>query len=310
MVKSPFLLSLSTVFALLGLALLTIGIVSDNWVEYAVFRKDIIQAMNKQPDLSAKLKDAITKNPIYFSRNIGLFHVCFPDVVPSNIGSFFKLGAVCVTNTDYFPEDNVKEAYTTEQLYRFYLMRGTITAFTIGLAIIFFCLIFGFIGCWQRSASNIGVCAITMLISVLFFTGAMASWHYTLHMENRTLEMPPFYKSWEPILKQTTAFHYGWSYFASCTGIALILLGGCTMLWSYRAMKREEDKVFENKHNSYMLDMYNKPAFATPYGYATYGYAGSPYAPAPYYNPYGQQSIASGMPQMATNYGYMTYGHQ
>lgn len=32
-----------------------------------------------------RLKDNVVHNPLYFSRNYGLFLVCFPDAVPSGI---------------------------------------------------------------------------------------------------------------------------------------------------------------------------------------------------------------------------------
>lgn len=51
-----------------------------------VNRREIINAMNRNTELNARLKDNVVRNPLYFSRSYGLFLVCFSDAVPSGNG--------------------------------------------------------------------------------------------------------------------------------------------------------------------------------------------------------------------------------
>uniref|UniRef100_A0A0K0E0V9 MARVEL domain-containing protein n=1 Tax=Strongyloides stercoralis TaxID=6248 RepID=A0A0K0E0V9_STRER len=305
MLSSPLLLSLSSVCALLGLSFLVISILSDDWTEHKVSRSIIIAAMNRQPELSESLKDSVTHNPLYYSRSNGLFHICFPDDVPSGIGSYSKFGSICITNNDYFPDNIIRENFNDKQVERLYFMRTTVILYSIGLIFITFCFIIGFFGCWKRSTKYIMITAIMMIFSVLFLSAAMISWHYVLYLERNVLDIQPFYKAWEPILKQATKFSIGWSYLVSWIGIGFVLFAGIFMLCSHKAMKNEDEKAFESKHNAYMMANYYDKAAMVPYGYGTYsGYGGGAF-PTTYYNTYVPQIP----PPINNHYGYMTYGH-
>ncbi|KIH66596.1 hypothetical protein ANCDUO_03078 [Ancylostoma duodenale] len=50
---------------------------------FHVNRREVINAFNREPELNVRLKDAFVRNVNYFSRNYGLFQICFPDSVPS-----------------------------------------------------------------------------------------------------------------------------------------------------------------------------------------------------------------------------------
>ncbi|VIO86387.1 Uncharacterized protein BM_BM4292 [Brugia malayi] len=255
--------------------------------------------MNRNTELNARLKDNVVRNPLYFSRSYGLFLVCFSDAVPSDIGSFSKFGSPCIWNDDYHPSDAAYEKYDSLQTYRYYAMWGAAILYLLGLVVFIICSVFGMIGCWRRSTKIVLTTALLMLFSVMFLAGSMACWHLVNYLERHVLDMPPFYKSWEPILKQGTRFSYGWSYVVSWVGIAFILLASTFMLLSYKKIKEEEERAFEAKHGAYMMpNYYDKSSAMLPYGYGTYG--GYPTAyPAAYY---GQYPVGTGY------YGYMTYG--
>lgn len=292
---SPLLLSLASVFSLLGLTLVAIAGFSDNWTEFSVSRREIIAAMNRQSELSAQLKDQFAHNPLYFSRSYGLFHICFPDAVPSDIGSFSKLGTPCITNNDYFPDDASRERYNSVQVQRLYFMRLLVVSYVLGIVIIALCLLVGIIGCWKRSPRIILATALIMLFAVLFLAASMALWHYVNYLERRVLDVPPFYRSWEQVLKQTTRFNYGWSYIVAWVGIGFILFAGIFMLFSYKAIKDEEERAFETKHAAYFQQCYEKSLMPYSYGGPYGGYNVYP----SYYTPQ--------YPTMGS-YGYMTYG--
>ncbi|VDK43114.1 unnamed protein product [Anisakis simplex] len=279
--------------------------------------------MNGQSQLNAHLKDSVVHNLLYFSRSYGLFLICFPDAVPSgttlmlvlllsptashvrrevahNIGSFSKFGSPCVWNSDYHPSDIAFEKYNSLQLYRYYAMWGAAVLYLLGLAVFAVCSVMGMIGCWRRSTKFVLATALFMLFSVMFLAGSMACWHLVSYLERHVLEVSPFYKSWEPILKQTTRFNYGWSYVISWVGIGFVLLACSFMLLSYKKIKEEEEQAFEAKHGGYMMpNVYDKSSAVMPYAYGTYGGYGYP---SPYYGQFGPAGSAP-------YYGYMTYSH-
>ncbi|EJW83700.1 hypothetical protein WUBG_05392, partial [Wuchereria bancrofti] len=104
-----------------------------------VNRREIINAMNRNTELNARLKDNVVRNPLYFSRSYGLFLVCFSDAVPSDIGSFSKFGSPCIWNDDYHPSDAAYEKYDSLQTYRYYAMWGAAILYLLGLVVFIIC---------------------------------------------------------------------------------------------------------------------------------------------------------------------------
>ncbi|VDP10690.1 unnamed protein product [Heligmosomoides polygyrus] len=97
-----------------------------------VNRREVINAFNREPELNVRLRDAFVRNVNYFSRNYGLFQICFPDSVPSDIGSFSKYGSPCIDNADYFPVEAVQENYSSQQTQRLYFMRANVATYVLG----------------------------------------------------------------------------------------------------------------------------------------------------------------------------------
>jgi len=298
------LLSASTVFALLGLTLVIIAGISDNWLEYQVERKTLLNSIGRQPELQTRLKDSMVKDPLYFSRNYGLIHVCFPDAIPSEIGSFSKFGSPCITNPDYFPDTVSKERYNSLQTQRLWYMRASAVSYIAGLFVITLCLLVGIVGCYKRSASVTRATAIFLFFAVLFLLISISLWHYVNYLERRVLEVPPFYRSWEQVLKQTTRINFGWSYIVAWVGIGFLLFAAIFLLLSWRAIKAEEESVYESKHAAYFQQYYDKSMVPVSYGgpYAN-GYAGY-YPPSSYYGHHQYGAYPS------SYYGYMSsYAH-
>ncbi|KHJ99699.1 hypothetical protein OESDEN_00306 [Oesophagostomum dentatum] len=235
--SSTILLSLSSVFGIIGLALVLAAALTDNWTEYQVNRREVINAFNREPELNVRLKDAFVRNVNYFSRNYGLFQICFPDSVPSDIGSFSKYGSPCIDNTDYFPAEAVQENYSSQQTQRLYFMRANVATYVLGLGVVVVCLAIAGIGCARQSRKAFMFTGVGLLLTVLLFAVSMACWHYVNYLERAVLEMPPFYKSWEPILKSTTRFNFGWSLVVAWVGILFILFASVFFICSASRLK-------------------------------------------------------------------------
>ncbi|KAI1732117.1 PMP-22/EMP/MP20/Claudin tight junction domain-containing protein [Ditylenchus destructor] len=299
--SSPMLLSASTVFALLGLALVVIAGISDNWLEYQVDRKNLQNALRRQSDLGTRLKDASVTNPLYFTRTYGKIHICFPEDVPSEIGSFPKFGSACITNPDYFPDAEQRDRYNAVQIQRLWFMRAEVVSYIAGVCIIALCLLCGIVGCYRRSAKMTLATALFLFFAVLFLVVSMALWHYVDYIERRLLEVPPFYRSWEQILRQTTRINFGWSYIVAWVGIGFIFFAAIFLLFSYKAIKDEEEQIYESKHAAYFQQYYDKSLVPVSYGGNPYGYGYYP-PPSTYY---GHPSYGP-----SNYYGYHSYGAQ
>ncbi|CAL2049604.1 unnamed protein product [Caenorhabditis brenneri] len=296
MFSSPLHLSFASVFSLIGLGLVCFAFFTDNWVEYQVNRREIINSFKREPELSLRLQTAFGHNIIYFSRNYGLFNLCFPDTVPQDIGSFNKMGSPCIWSNDFMVQDSKKEHFTSNELYRHYAAKATIVAYVVGIVFVVLSFIVGLFGCWNRSRKFIISTGILLLLAGLSMSVAMLLWHYVSYSERYILDMEPHYKSWEPVLKLTSRYNFGWSYIISWIGIVCIVLGSAFFVFAFYAVKREEEEALTAKHGAYMMpNYYDKGAGAiVPYNYNTY--AG--YGNYPYYNQY----------NTAGYYGYMTYG--
>ncbi|CAD6193032.1 unnamed protein product [Caenorhabditis auriculariae] len=292
--SSPFFLSLASVFTLIGLTLVSVAVLTDNWNEVQVNRREIINAFKREPELNVKLQNAFGHNILYFSRTYGLLNVCFPDTVPQEIGSFTKFGSPCIWNNEFTPTEAKREHFTSAEWYRLYAYRGSIVCYAAGIAIVAISLISGIFGCWNRSRKLIVVTSVLLLVASLAMSLAMFGWHYVAYTDRNVLDMEPYYKSWEPVLKLTTRQNYGWSYFVSWIGIVFLLLGSASMYFAYTAIKKEEDMALSAKNGAYLMPNYYDKGAIVPYGYGTY--AG--YGTYPYYTQY----------NTAGYYGYMTYG--
>lgn len=68
----------STFLALCGITLVAIGFGTNNWREYKVDRAKIRQSyVNKQVDGRVLSENEFDRNPVYFTRYFGFFHICY-----------------------------------------------------------------------------------------------------------------------------------------------------------------------------------------------------------------------------------------
>uniref|UniRef100_A0A8R1DXL0 Uncharacterized protein n=1 Tax=Caenorhabditis japonica TaxID=281687 RepID=A0A8R1DXL0_CAEJA len=207
MLNSPLFLSLASVFSLIGLGLVCFAISTDNWTEIDVNRKEILNAFKREPELSLRLQNAFNHNFLFFSRNVGIFNLCFPNTVPQDIGSFNKMGSPCIWNNEFMVPESKKEHFTTNETYRHYAAEGTIVAYVLGIVFVVFSFIVGLFGCWNRSKRCIMVTGILLMIAGLFMSLAMLMWHYVAYAERYTLDMEPYYRSWEPVSFRPVPMH-------------------------------------------------------------------------------------------------------
>jgi hypothetical protein len=95
---------------------------------------------DKKSELDARYGRHINTDPLFYSRNQGITHICFPDLVPNGflppppnlehyqtimylfnhqfaaIGSYSKFGSVCITNTDFWPDAAQTQRYNGAQV--------------------------------------------------------------------------------------------------------------------------------------------------------------------------------------------------
>lgn len=280
MVSSPVALSISTVLCLFGFSLILLAGLSDNWIEYQVDRKEYGRLLSKRGEINEQTTNEYRTNPLYFSRNYGLIHICFPEEVPSEIGSYTKFASVCITNGDYLPDIASIDNNSVLTL-RLWFMRSMLLMYLIG---IFFCalsLLLGIVGCYKRSANLIAATGVVLFLGVLSLFTSLMLWHVVGYYERKVLTVSPFYLSWNPVLKQVTRISYGWSYVVNIIGIVILLIAAISLLYSKCAINREED-VFNGKNSAYFQQYYgmgnnSEKSLVPSNGFAYGGVTAAPY---------------------------------
>ncbi|CAD5217147.1 unnamed protein product [Bursaphelenchus okinawaensis] len=283
--------SASTVFTLIGVALIAIAGFTDNWAEYSVLRRNLPSLVKKGTDLN---------EIIYFPRNYGLFHVCFPDDVPSGIGSISKFGQNCAQNPDMKANQTMRERFSTVQSQHFYFLWANVICYGAGLACALVGLFIGCVGCLKKSSRLTLFTGFVMFFVVLCQVAAIALFHWIQYQERHMLEMSPYYRSWQSVLKQNTSFAYGWSYITAWIGVIFLLIGAITLVLAYRSLKQCKEKSYKAKAEALYAQHYDKAMM--PYGGA--------YSPYDIYSTYyGHYPTMPAAPGYYTHNPYM-YGHQ
>jgi len=295
---SPLILSISTVFALMGIVLVAIAFGTNNWQEFKVDRK-----MLETPDSGIRPTDLGSKK-IFYSRSYGLFKECFMGDEPNSADiqaqtSVGITGTSCMPVMDYqIPENKtITNTFSSNQWIHMHLIRSLVAFYIVGLALLFLCLFTGLCGCWRRSANLILTTGVFLLFSTLFLAAAMAVWHGIDYLAREVISANNFFLTWPEALKNNTKIDYGWSYMVSWVGIGFTLIASVLMLYAYRAMKAEEDDEYDKKRAPYMVANYYDKQALMPYSYPQSAYA-YPAAAAYGYGQYGGYAP----------YGYMSYG--
>jgi hypothetical protein len=301
--SSPVILSIATIFALVGIVLAAIAFGTDNWIEYRVERNRIFERMRLNESFNVLLNKTVNTTFRYHDRTYGLFRVCFPASIPTGSNAQKSpFGAQCAYVDDYqIPEDTSKtEVWTAEEWTRMHLMRTQVAFYILGLFFLGLTLFTGIAGCWRRHAGLILATGILLLFATLFLAASMAVWHGIDYLTREVIRAPGYEMSWEEWLRPWVSVRYGWSYIVSWVGIALILVSSLLMLGAYRSMKEEEADEIEKKAAPYMMASYYDKAQLMPYGYGSYPAGQYP----PYSNPYAYAA------QYGSQYGMNMYGYR
>jgi len=269
--------------------------------------------LSERSEVTDQIREQFLTDPLYFSRNYGLVHICFPDQVPTAIGSYSKFASVCITNPDYLPDASSLERYNSVQTQRLWFMRSMVVVYVIGLCLCALSMLVGIFGCYKRSPNLILVTALILTLAVLSLFTSMMFWHLVNYYERKVLTVAPFYTSWTQVLKQTTRISYGWSYSIAWAGIMALIFADVSLYYSKCAIKAEEESMYENKHAAYFQQYYgggggigtNSEKSLVP----SVSYGGAPYG-----NPYGSIYGVYGPPsayygQYAAPGGYYGYGY-
>ncbi|XP_037570912.1 transmembrane protein 114 [Dermacentor silvarum] len=282
MACSAVTLSIATITAVLALACLSISFGTDNWLETRVNRTAIRQTLQKDTDEYRSYETRME----YFSRDTGLFRICFPEKKPKGLETFMSpVQTDCVNVNYYIPENEESDGFSEQRWERLHMARSVVALFIISFFFAFLSFFTGIAGCWKRSNSNIIATGLLQILAALTVAGAMGLWHGVEYYDFKKLHDSQSVYSWPAILRRkgVTDFAYGWSYMLAWAGVGTSLLTGILFLASARCLRREK-KADQAKNMQYLMPVY--PDKRQPYGYAAY--------PGPYayhhgsqYGPYG-----------------------
>ncbi|XP_043195273.1 uncharacterized protein LOC122366773 isoform X1 [Amphibalanus amphitrite] len=280
---SAVTLSLATVAGVVAVALLGIAFGTDNWVYIRVDR-DAIQAdmASGVGSLSPADQERFETEAIYRSRTQGLFRTCFPEGRPKGVDVYLSPVETYCTNIDYYipDEDNLTKTFSEELMARLHMARSMIALFIVAFFFVFVAFWTGVVGCWRRSAANVGTTAALMLFACLFSAGSMGLWHGVQYFEQKKLNEAPYYRSWPPLLQSHTIAVFDWSYFIAWVGVGWVLVSALLFVGASVCIKKESYN--EKRRNlPYIMPVYptksSSGGYGPQYGYNTYNH------PGPYY---------------------------
>jgi hypothetical protein len=281
---SAFSLSFATILAISSVALLAIAFSTDNFYEIRVDRnKTLVRLTSNGETAPAEYETDLR----YFSRDEGLFRVCFPDKKPKNLETYVSPTQTdCVNVNYYIPEDESSDKFSDQRWERLHMARSVVALFIAAFFFLFLSFFTGIAGCWKRSHANLVATGILQLLASMLTAGAMGLWHAVQFYDQQKLKDELSYAGWPDVLKQTgiTESFYGWSYFLAWVGVGLSLLASIIFLSAARCI-RGEKRAEQAKNMQYLMPVY--PDKRNPYGYAyaypgPYAYHGSQYGVGPY----------------------------
>ena len=222
--------------------LLTLSFSTDFWVEYTVNRDKIKQDTKNITGYSSIL----TNNANYFSRNWGLFRICYQ----GNETLFLKGGDNCVSEEGYeWSARSETDNWDNNYHMRKHLLRAHFILMIFAIFVALLGCILGGVG-WAKEHIAIvtyaaGVMGLTTLISVAF----MACFHVYRDLERNDINEAPFEKSWstDPHLKANTRVGYGYSFYLAWVSCGASLLA--TVLFIAARMKMN-DELRQKSRNS------------------------------------------------------------
>ncbi|KAH9400715.1 hypothetical protein TYRP_002287 [Tyrophagus putrescentiae] len=297
---SAVTLSIATVLSVVAVACLAIGFSTDNWYEIRVdsnkTRLYLQDQQRSSGDLSAHqtLPADYESNYLYYSRDEGLFRVCFAEKKPKEVPTYLSPTQTECFNIDYYiPENKESDGFSDMRWERLHMARSVVALYIMAFFFIFLSFFTGIAGCWKRSHANLVSTGLLQLFASVMCAGAMGLWHAVQFYDHHKLKDEYSYSAWPDVLKHpgVTEFYYGWSYIVAWIGISQLLIAAIIFLSAARCIRTE--KRFEQAKNmQYLMPVYpdkRSPyglnyayAYPGPYSTAAYAHAGSQYGIGPY----------------------------
>lgn len=273
-------LSIATILSVIGAACLAIAFSTDSWSEIRVnrnlTRERLLSELNSE---SAELPTEFETDFRYFSRDEGLFRVCFVNKKPKEFETYTSPTQTQCFNVNYYiPENEESDKFSEERWERLHMARSVVALFSVSFFFLFLSFFTGIAGCWKRSHANLVATGILQLLASLMDGGSMGLWHGVQYYDVHKLKDELSYEAWPQVLKQSgiVTTSLGWSYCLSWTGISLILLSSFLFLSSAQCIRRQKRQE-QNANMQYLMPVYDK---RNPYGYYG-GYAYGPYTTFP-----------------------------
>jgi len=277
-------LSIATIFSVTGVACLAIAFSTDNWTEIRVNRNLTRERLLSENSETGELPTEFETDYRYFSRDEGLFRVCFVNKKPKDFVVYTSpTQQECFNVNYYIPEDENSDKFSDERWERLHYSRTVVALYSLSFFFLFLSFFTGIAGCWKRSHANLVATGILQLVSSLMDCGSMGFWHTVQYYDVHKLKDELSYEAWPPVLKQSgiVTTSIGWSYCLSWTGITLTLLSSLLFLCSAQCIRRQKRQE-QNANMQYLMPVYDKRNH--PYGY--YGYYPQTYASPGYAYPY------------------------
>lgn len=283
MACSAVSLSIATIISVMCVACLAIAFSTDNWHEIRVDRNKTQLRLASSGELPAEFETDLR----YFSRDEGLFRVCFLDLKPKKLETYLSPTQTdCINVNYYIPEDETSDKFNDQRWEALHMGRSVVALYIAAFFFLFLSFFTGIAGCWKRSHANLVATGILQLLASLLDAGAMGLWHAVAFYEQHKLKDNLSYAAWPEVLKQTgiTEYYYGWSYILAWVGIGMCLVASVIFLSAARCIRREK-RAEQAKNMQYLMPVY--PDKRNPYGYAyaypgPYAYHGSQYGVGPY----------------------------
>lgn len=281
MACSAVTLSIATIMSIMAIACLVLSFITDDWYEY---RLDRNKTKNQTIGPDGLVKPEFETDLRYFSRDEGLFRLCFVDKKPKNLKTYLSpTQSECININYHIPEDNESDNFEPQRWHRLHMARSVVALYAVGFFFLFLSFFTGLAGCWKRSHTNLVTTGILQLLAASLDTGSMALFHACLYYDHHVLKDKDSYAMWPEELKYATEANYGWSYFIGWAGISGCLFAAIMFISAARCI-RSEKRNEQAKNLQYLMPVY--PDKRAPYAY-NYAYPGTLYNyPQQIGNPY------------------------
>ena len=264
MACSAVSLSIGTIISVICVAALSIAFSTDNWYEIRVDRNKTAEAAIADETIKSSMESDVR----FYSRDEGLFRICFVDKKPKNVETYISPTQTdCFSINYYIPEDEESDKFSDQRWERLHMARSVIVSFVVCFLFLLLSFFTGIAGCWKRSHANLIATGILQLLASLFAAGSMGLWHAVQFYDQHKLKDNLSYAQWPEILKEpgVTEFYYGWSYILAWSGVILCLISSIIFLSSAKCI-RSEKRAEQAKNMQYLMPVYSDKR--NPYAYA------------------------------------------